>query len=78
MEAIADHHMWFWHASYRYAGTLNDINILNLSPFLESLLNGEFDKREFTSVPFAIDQEVFNKVFILVDVILGTAGLLKE
>ena len=67
LEAISDHHMWFWHASYGYAGTLNDINILNLSPFLESLLNGEFDKRESTSVPFAIGREVFNKVFILVD-----------
>ena len=67
LEAIADHHLWFWHASYGYAGTLNDINILNLSPFLESLLDGEFEKLESTSVPFAIGQEVFNQLFILVD-----------
>ena len=43
------------------------ISILNLSPFLESLLNGEFEKSESTAVPFAIGQEVFNSVFILVD-----------
>ena len=43
LEAIADHHLWFWHASYGYAGTLNDINILNLSPYLESLLNGDLN-----------------------------------
>ena len=67
LEAIADHHMWFWHASYGYAGTLNDINILNLSPFLESLVNGEFEKRESSAVPFAIGQQVFNQLFILVD-----------
>jgi hypothetical protein len=38
-EAIANYHQWFWHASYGYAGTLNDINILSLSPFHESLMD---------------------------------------
>jgi Plant transposon protein len=35
LEAICDYHLFFWHASYGYAGTLNDKNILYLSPFLE-------------------------------------------
>jgi Plant transposon protein. len=32
LEAVADYNMWFWHASFGYAGSLNDLNILNLSP----------------------------------------------
>jgi hypothetical protein len=69
LEAIADYHMWFWHASYGYAGTLNDKNILNLSPFHESLLNGTFDELEKQAgvVPYRIGDETFNKLFILVD-----------
>jgi Plant transposon protein len=35
LEALCDYHMFFWYASYGYAGCLNDINILNLSPFLD-------------------------------------------
>jgi hypothetical protein len=46
LEAICDHHLWFWHASFGYPGTLNDINIINLSPFLESLRNGTFAELE--------------------------------
>ena len=29
-----------WHASFGYARSLNDVNILNLSPLLESLVCG--------------------------------------
>jgi hypothetical protein len=42
LEGICDYHTWFWHASYGYAGTLNYLNILNLSPFLQSLTDGSF------------------------------------
>ena len=69
LEAIADHHMWFWHLSYGYAGTLNDLNILDLSPFLESLVNGKFATAESVAgvVPFHIGEEKFQKLFLLVD-----------
>jgi hypothetical protein len=69
LEAIADYHQWFWHASYGYAGTMNDRSILNLSPFHESLLNGSFDKLEMETevVPYQIGHETFQKLFILVD-----------
>ena len=70
LEAICDYHLWFWHASYGYAGTLNDKNILNLSPFLGSLVNGSFSKleKEAGVVPFTIIQgEEFKKAFVLVD-----------
>ena len=42
LEAICDYQLFFWHASYGYCGTLNDINILNLSPFLSQLVDGTF------------------------------------
>ena len=48
-EALADYHLWFWHASFGYAGSLNDLNILNLSPLLESLVNGTFVDLEKSS-----------------------------
>lgn len=69
LEAISDHHLWFWHASFGYCGTLNDINILDLSPFLESLLNGEFVKKEkeSTAVPFTISNNQFEEMYVLVD-----------
>ena len=44
LEAACDHHLWFWHASYGYSGTLNDINILNLSPLLHMIVSGELAK----------------------------------
>jgi hypothetical protein len=69
LEAIADYHLWFWHVSYGYAGTLNDINILNLSPFLHSLLDGTFENLEAEAgiLPFKISGMDFDKVFVLVD-----------
>ena len=39
-------HLFFWHASYGYAGTLNDKNVLHLSPLLERLIDGYFEKVE--------------------------------
>jgi hypothetical protein len=70
LEAICDYHMWFWHASYGYAGTLNDLNVLNLSPFLDALVDGRFAELERVSgvVPYQIlEGQEFNEMFILVD-----------
>jgi hypothetical protein len=73
LEAICDYHMWFWHASYGYAGTLNDLNVLNLSPFLDALLDGRFATLERDSgvVPYKIfdgdEGDEFNEMYILVD-----------
>ena len=52
LEAMSDHHLYFWHCAYGYAGTLNDINILNLSPLLESFRDGSFEKLEDEVCPF--------------------------
>ena len=56
LEGISDYHMFFWHASYGYAGTLNDKTIFDLSPFQECLLDGSFEERERKSgvVPYRI------------------------
>ena len=48
---------------------MNDINIFNVSPFKDNLMNGVFDYREDLSgvVPYKICNEEFSKMFILVD-----------
>jgi hypothetical protein len=69
MEAICDYHLWFWNVSYGYAGTLNDLNILNLSPFLDALLDGSFEEIEELSgtVPYHVLEEEFKRLYVLVD-----------
>ena len=63
LEALADYHLWFWHASFGYAGLLNDLNILNLLPFLESLVDGSFVTLEKSAnvVPFHVAGESFQQ-----------------
>jgi hypothetical protein len=67
LEAVSDHHMWFWHAAYGYAGTMNDTTILHMSPLLDSFIDGSFAEMESTSVPFKIGEEEFNKCYVLAD-----------
>ena len=69
LEAIADHNLYFHHASFGYAGSLNDINILNLSPFLERLTDGSFAaaERESGVIPYDIAGYQFEQFHILVD-----------
>jgi hypothetical protein len=69
LEALCDYHLWFWHASFGYAGSLNDLNILNLSPLLESLVDRSFTELEQSSmlVPFEVAGNMFHRLFVLVD-----------
>lgn len=67
LEALSDYHMWFWHAAYGFAGTLNDLTILSFSSLLEQLLDGSFGDLEDELVPYKISAEEFMKLFILVD-----------
>ena len=78
LKAICDYHLWFWHASYGgYAGTLNDLNVLNLSQFLDALVSGKFAEVESGSVPYKIgDEEITSSVFCWqMASTLHTAGL---
>jgi Plant transposon protein len=61
--------LWFWHAAaYGYAGTMNDISILALSPFLEKLLDGPFAAAlEADVVPYKIGNGTFLQMYVLVD-----------
>ena len=67
LEGMSDYHLYFWHASFGYAGTLNDVNVLNLSPLTDMLLNGEMQALEEGVVPFQIAGETFEQMYILVD-----------
>ena len=69
LEAICDHNLYFHHASFGWAGTLNDLTILNLSPFLDRLVDGSFKTLEGNSgaTPFSIAGYEFDQFWILVD-----------
>ncbi len=62
LESLADYHIWFWHASFGYAGSLYDLNILNLLPLLESLVDNLFVKLETSAnvVPFQVAGNPFS------------------
>ncbi len=69
LEAICDYHLWFWHVSYGYAGTLNDKSIFAMSPLLRAIVSGEFEQVEKASktVPYKVHKEEFNQLFFLCD-----------
>jgi Plant transposon protein len=67
LEAASDYHLWLWHAAYGYAGALNDLNILGLSPLMESIRDGSFAENESLVVPFTIDGEEFHSTYFLTD-----------
>jgi hypothetical protein len=69
LEAMADYHLFFWHACYAYPGNMNDKTIFSLSPLLDRMLDGSFHEveQEAGLVPFKIHNEEFTKTFILVD-----------
>ncbi len=46
LEVISDYHMFIWHTSYGYVGTLNDKIIFDLSPFQQRLMDGSFEDNE--------------------------------
>ena len=71
LEAGCDHHLWFWHMSYGYPGSLNDVNVLESSPLLERLIDGSFVRTERDSgvVPFHIEgtRQPFDHTYFLCD-----------
>jgi hypothetical protein len=69
LEAACHYHLCFWHASFGYAGSLNDLNVFNLLPLSDSLVDRTFHESEIEShcSLFIIDGEVFQYLFLLVD-----------
>ena len=65
MEAFTNYNLFFWHASFGWAATLNDINIWDRSSLLKSFLNGTFSiEVDFT---FKIADQEFTRLRLLVD-----------
>jgi hypothetical protein len=69
MEAVSDYNLYLWYISYGYPGTLNDKNILNVSPMLERMIDGSLHEleKEAGITPFEIGEEQFTLPFLLVD-----------
>jgi Plant transposon protein len=65
LEAMADHNLFFWHASFGWAGTLNDLNIWEGSNLHASFLDGTWS--ESVDFTFQINGQHFSKLFVLVD-----------
>jgi Plant transposon protein len=69
LEAVCDHHLFIWHFAYGFAGSLNDINVMNESPLIERFINGEFAEleKEANVVPYSLGTEEFDALYVLVD-----------
>ena len=67
LEAACDYNTWFWHASYGYSGSMNDIQVFDLSPLLESFVDGSFSNAEKEVGSFCIGGTYFDLMFLLVD-----------
>ena len=63
LEALCDANLWFWHAQFGHAGTLNDINIWNKSRLKDVFLDGSFEG----DFEYFLVGEIFNHLWILVD-----------
>ncbi len=64
IEAVTVFNLWIWHDSFGLPGGLNDINIWERSPLLESMLNGTHSQIDHS---FVINNETFHQLFYLVD-----------
>ena len=59
LEAICDYNLYFWHVSFAYPGSLNDLNVLNISTLLEKLTgHGLMRNVESDVVPYRIGNEM--------------------
>ena len=65
LEAFADHNLWFWHHSFGWPGSLNDINIWDRSPLLKSFLDGSFASD--VDFEFTVGGKVFQRLWLAVD-----------
>ena len=64
LEAVANVHLWIWYHSFGLPGGLNNINILERWPLLESMLNGSHCLINHSLI---VNDEMFHHLFYLVD-----------
>ena len=69
LEAACDYNHYFWHTSFGYPGSLNDLNILRFSALYKSFYDGSLESLETEAgvIPYSIGEEEFKKVFFLTD-----------
>jgi Plant transposon protein len=78
--ALCAYKLLFRHASFGNTSSLNDLNISNLSPLLDSLLDGSFTKTEEEAniASFQIGDDPFNQLFVFVnDIYPKYSGFVK-
>jgi hypothetical protein len=49
LEAVADYETWIWHAFFGMPGSCNDINVLQRSPLMTRIANGETPRMQFVA-----------------------------
>jgi hypothetical protein len=64
LEAIADPDLYIWYHFFGEAGSLNDINILNKSSIVSSILDGSFNLQ---TTPYTINRTTRDWLYFLVD-----------
>lgn len=62
LEAVADHEMWIWHASFGLPDSLNDINVLHRSHLFDGVLT-----RRGPNVNFTVNGHDYNMGYYLAD-----------
>ena len=62
LEAVADQETWIWHAFFGMPGSLNDINVVNRSPLMNKIANGELPP-----VQFVANGRMYNYGYYLAD-----------
>jgi hypothetical protein len=62
LEAVADQSLWIWHAFFGMRGGNNDINVLDHSPLITNLLQGEGNNMQFE-----VNGHVYNRYYLLTD-----------
>ena len=65
LEAFADHNLWFWHHSFWWPGSLNDINIWDRSCLLKAFLDGSFASN--VDFEFNVGDKVLQRLWLTVD-----------
>jgi hypothetical protein len=55
---VVDFKLWFWHTSFGFPDTLNDVKMWETFTLFESMLNGEHD---FIDHDFVVNGQVFTK-----------------
>ena len=64
LEAVADYNLRIWHDAFGFPGLMNDTNVWEHSPLLESMIDGTHDEIDFD---FVIDDVTFQKLYYLDD-----------